>query len=325
MKGIVKLTIVDKFQFDLNERTENVMTAEQMWKDYCEKENIDINTEYEAWQFGAAANNLAALVMIGAKTATASSYERYQLEDEPAPEVGEYSVILDANEEALCIIKDIKVEAIPYKEVSSEQAYKEGEGDRTLEYWRSVHWPFFQEEHEECGVPFTEESRVLCEEFELVHSLYEVKEVSDEMAREIVGWKYDGDYAIYNMPAWEECEKLNWSIVSAQKRHNQYYAVCKAGEFLGFFHIMERDEMVELGVGIKPELCGQHNGGMLMELALAKIEEKYSSMMVQLKVRPFNTRAIKCYENVGFKTIGSYYEDEFVTPGEMLIMHKMIN
>lgn len=301
------------------------MTPEQMWKEYCKKKNIDINTEYEAWQFGAAPNNLASLVIIGAKTATASSYELYELEDEAVPQVGEYSILLDTNDEALCIIRDIKVEMVPYKDVTEEQAYKEGEGDRTLEYWKSVHWPFFQEEHAEYKVPFTEESRVLCEEFEVVHSLYEVTEVTDEMAREIVEWKYEGDYAVYNMPEWKECEKLDWCIVSAEKRHNKYYAVRKAGEFLGFFHIMERDELVELGVGIKPELCGQHNGGMLMELALAKIEEKYSSIMVQLKVRPFNTRAIKCYENVGFKTICSYYEDEFVIPGEMLIMHKKIN
>ena len=301
------------------------MTPEQMWKDYCKKANIDIDTEYSAWQFGAAPNNLAALVMIGAKTATASSYVLYELDDEPAPEVGEYNILLDKNDEALCIIRDTKVEAVPYKQVSDEQAYKEGEGDRTLEYWKSVHWPFFQKEHEGYDIPFTEDSLVLCEEFEVIHSLYEVRDISDQVAREIVGWKYENEYAVYNMPAWEECEKLNWAIVSNERRQNQYYAVYKSGELLGFFHIMERDELVELGVGIKPELCGQHNGGMLMELALAKIEERYSSVMVQLKVRPFNTRAIKCYESVGFNTIGSYYEDTFVVPGEMLIMHKIIN
>lgn len=301
------------------------MKPEKMWEEYCKKANIDINTEYSAWQFGAAPNNLAALVIIGAKTATASSYVLYELDGEPAPKVGEYSILLDANDEALCVIRDTKAEKVPYKKVSKEQAYKEGEGDRSLEYWRSVHWPFFQKEHEEYSTPFTEDSLVLCEEFEVVHSLYEVQDVTDEVAREIVAWRYEGDYAVYNMPAWEECEKLNWSIVSDQKRNNQYFAVYKGGELLGFFHIMDRDGHVELGVGIKPELCGQHNGGMLMELALAKIEERYSSVMVQLKVRPFNKRAVKCYENVGFKIIGSYYEETFVSPGEMLIMSKKIN
>lgn len=301
------------------------MTAEQMWKDYCEKANIDINTKYEAWQFGAAANNLASLVILGAKTATASSYVLYELDDEPIPKVGEYSVILNSKNEALCVIRETKVETVPYKDVSEEQGYKEGEGDRTLEYWQSVHWPFFTKEHEHCEIPFTEESLVLCEEFELLHSLYQVTEVTDEMAHEIVGWKYEGEYAVYNMPSWDECEKLNWAIVSNEKRQNRYHAILKEGEFLGYFDIMERDGFVELGVGIKPELCGQHNGEMFMELALAKIEEKYSSIMVQLKVRPFNARAIKCYEKVGFIIVASYYEDEFITPGDMLLMQKKIN
>ncbi len=28
------------------------MRAEELWKAYCEKENIDIDTPYEAWGFG---------------------------------------------------------------------------------------------------------------------------------------------------------------------------------------------------------------------------------------------------------------------------------
>ena len=28
------------------------MKAEELWKTYCEKEKIDIDTPYEAWRFG---------------------------------------------------------------------------------------------------------------------------------------------------------------------------------------------------------------------------------------------------------------------------------
>ena len=298
------------------------MTAEQLWKEYCEKKHVDVNTPYEAWQFGAEPDRLAALVMIGAKTATASSFDLYAAEDEPVPKVGDCNVLLDTNDEALCVIRDTGTRVVPYREVSAEHAYQEGEGDRTLKYWRNVHWPFFMEEHADCGIPFTEDSPVLCEEFEVRYSLYEVTDLTDDLAHEIVGWKYEGDWAVYNMPTWEECEAAGLSIASAEKRHNRYYAVRKSGELLGFFRIMERNELVELGVGIKPELCGQHHGGMLLALAMAKIEEKYGNVTVQLKVRPFNTRAVKCYGKAGFKTVGTCYEDRSAVPGEMLIMQK---
>ena len=35
------------------------MREEELWKAYCEKENIDIDTPYEAWEFGDAPDKLA--------------------------------------------------------------------------------------------------------------------------------------------------------------------------------------------------------------------------------------------------------------------------
>ena len=57
------------------------MRAEELWKAYCEKENIDIDTPYEAWGFGDAPDQLADLVLTGSKTATASAYDLYFMEE----------------------------------------------------------------------------------------------------------------------------------------------------------------------------------------------------------------------------------------------------
>lgn len=48
--------------------------------------------------------------------------------NEPFPKENELSVILDSKENAICIIETTKVEVIPFKEVSKDHAYKEGEG-----------------------------------------------------------------------------------------------------------------------------------------------------------------------------------------------------
>ncbi len=74
------------------------MRAEELWKAYCEKENIDIDTPYEAWGFGDAPDQLADLVLTGIKTATASAYDLYFMEgeEEPLPQSGDYSVILNS-------------------------------------------------------------------------------------------------------------------------------------------------------------------------------------------------------------------------------------
>ena len=139
------------------------MTAQEMWN------ASGIEAEYEAWAFGDDPDTLAELVRNGIKTATASAYPFYELEGEDLPKAGEYSVILDTKDEAVCIIRTTKVYVTPYREVTAEQAWKEGEGDRSLDYWRRVHEAFFRKELEEAGLTFTEDMGVVCEEFEVVY------------------------------------------------------------------------------------------------------------------------------------------------------------
>ena len=124
--------------------------------------------DYEVWSFGDAPDELAFLVLSGKKTATSSAYECFLQEGEKLPQAGEYSVITDSSDEAVCIIRDTRVRILPYKDIDEEQAFKEGEGDRSLAYYRSVHAPFFEQELALCKKDFSEDSLIVLEEFELV-------------------------------------------------------------------------------------------------------------------------------------------------------------
>lgn len=145
------------------------MKAEQMWDLFCASNGAAEDTPYEAWAFGGAPDKLAELVLAGIKTGTASGYDLYALDDsEPMPAVGDYSVILNSREEAVCVIRTTRISVVPFSEVTPEHAWKEGEGDRSLQYWRQVHWDFFTEEFAEYGLTFNEDCGIICEEFELV-------------------------------------------------------------------------------------------------------------------------------------------------------------
>lgn len=147
------------------------MKAEQLWERFCRKTGMDMDTPYEAWAFGGAPDQLADLVLRGIKTATASGYDLYFLEGEtePLPAVGDYSVVLNSKDEALCVIQTTAVNVVPFDEVGSAHAYKEGEGDRSLAYWRKVHEDFFEKDYESCHAKFTLKSKILCEEFKVVY------------------------------------------------------------------------------------------------------------------------------------------------------------
>lgn len=146
------------------------MTEKELWNEYCEKCHIDKNTPHEARCFGDDSDKLAELVCRGIKTATTSWYDLYESEsEEKMPEKGDISIILNGKEEAVCIIRDVRVYKNKFREVSEEHAYKEGEGDRSLDYWRKVHKKFFMDEAEEYGLTFDENIDVLCEEFEILY------------------------------------------------------------------------------------------------------------------------------------------------------------
>lgn len=127
----------------------------------------------EAWAFGATpqlADELLALVQSGVKTATASSLWDYEAAEDPVPKVGELSIILDGRGIPRVLIETTSMEVMPFEEVPASHAHAEGEGDRTLKYWREVHehyWRTYSESPRgfEPGMP------VVCEQFQVLHGV----------------------------------------------------------------------------------------------------------------------------------------------------------
>ena len=151
------------------------MTIKEMWKNYLESigENEE-NTEksYDFWSFGNTkeeGGNLVKLILDGEKRATTSLYSWYETGDYDLPHLGQISVITDYNGIAKCITQIKKVSILPFYNVDEDFAYKEGEGDRSLECWRSVHKSFFSKELRKKGIEFTEDMLVICEEFEVIY------------------------------------------------------------------------------------------------------------------------------------------------------------
>ena len=144
------------------------MKALDMWQEY-QQINPNIGDEMDAWAFGEEPDLLAQLVLDGTKTATASAFDLYELEGEPLPKVGSYDIVLDSQDDAVCIIEITKVSVVSFKDVSAGHAFKEGEGDRSLAHWRQVHEELFTEWLAESHLVFNEDSKIVLEEFRVVY------------------------------------------------------------------------------------------------------------------------------------------------------------
>ena len=128
--------------------------------------------EYEAWSFGDGpemADELGGLVLAGQKTATCSALWELEVEGEQIAQPGEKAVILDGKDEPLCIIETTEVTVRRFDEVDGRFAHEEGEGDRSLEYWRGAHRRFFGRTLPEIGHRFSEDMPLVCERFCVIY------------------------------------------------------------------------------------------------------------------------------------------------------------
>lgn len=127
----------------------------------------------EAWGFGSTpqqADELGQLVRDGTKTATCSVLWEYEHEGEPIPQEGDLCIILDGQSRPICLIQIIQVQVKPFDEVDAQHAYDEGEGDRSLAYWREVHWRVCLATCEQIGRQPDPHMPLVCERFRLLEN-----------------------------------------------------------------------------------------------------------------------------------------------------------
>ncbi|WP_203663839.1 ASCH domain-containing protein [Lacticaseibacillus sp. 53-4] len=115
-------------------------------------------------------DDLAALVLAGTKTATSSGFEIYAQAHEPLPQAGNFDIIQNSRGEPVALIATDHVEIRSFARVDEAHAFREGEGDRSLPYWRKVHLPFFTKDYQEAGLTFDPaRSMVVLESFHVIY------------------------------------------------------------------------------------------------------------------------------------------------------------
>lgn len=121
-----------------------------------------------AWAFGDSpeqADELLDLVLQGVKTATCSALSVYG-SDLPITQPGSVEVVLDGQGVPRAVIRIVSVDIRRFNEMDAEFAAAEGEGDRSLAYWRAEHEDFFTR-----AGRFAPDMELVCERFELLDRL----------------------------------------------------------------------------------------------------------------------------------------------------------
>jgi ribosomal-protein-alanine N-acetyltransferase len=156
--------------------------------------------------------------------------------------------------------------------------------------------------------------------------------MNEETAATILTWKYEPPYTTYTLQ--EEGADIRAEMLD---RRSPYYAVCdEQGELVGFFNygtsslvydsdqpgIYVDDKTVPVGLGMRPDLTGKGLGQAFVEAGLAFAQQAFAPKQFLLFVYPWNERAIRVYERVGFRHAGVFMQKNPSGASEFLEMRK---
>jgi uncharacterized protein YhfF len=115
------------------------------------------------------ANAGAAAILNGTKTATSSPFWDYP--NGKIPFVGALSILLDGQGQARAIVETGRVEIMPFGAVDEEFARAYGEGDRTLDWWRSEIGAWYRASATRHGEDFSDDTLIIGEWIAVVRRL----------------------------------------------------------------------------------------------------------------------------------------------------------
>lgn len=161
------------------------------WSAYCLASKLPENTPYQVWYFGDGAelaHELIELVLFGPKRATAGLGWIADARPETAAVPDGYSVVTEFDGTPRAVVRTTHLERRKFCDVDAAFAWDEGEGDRTLDYWKRAHWHFFSRECESLGQAMSEDAEVALERFELLYPIAQALDPVDCGPRVIRGY-----------------------------------------------------------------------------------------------------------------------------------------
>jgi RimJ/RimL family protein N-acetyltransferase len=125
---------------------------------------------------------------------------------------------------------------------------------------------------------------------------------TEAYAREVGGWRYEPPYDFYDLasdPA-DEAEMRDPS----RAEHHRAVLADEGGLLDAFWYFDWHPDVVEVGIGLRPDLTGRGLGEAFLRAQLAYAAERWSPATFRLFVTVWNERAIRLYERLGFREVG---------------------
>ena len=86
------------------------------------------------------------------------------------PRVGNKYIVTNWVGNPRAIIETIKVQQVPFNKITPEFAEIEGEGDKSLAYWKKVHKAYYKREMQSHKEEFSKDMIIVCQYFDTIYT-----------------------------------------------------------------------------------------------------------------------------------------------------------
>lgn len=131
--------------------------------------------------------------------------------------------------------------------------------------------------------------------------------LSPKLAEVLCTWRYPSPFDFYNWSSWEIMQQLGIEFGDAYIRNQQYAAALDSEDnFIGFAQFFPLLGVTRIGLGLRPDLCGQGLGLPFVQAIVAEALRRAPDDEIDLEVHVWNLRAIQTYKKANFIITDTY-------------------
>lgn len=147
-----------------------------------------------------------------------------------------------------------------------------------------------------------------------------ITNMTPEAVKEICSWNYPPPYDAYNYMSFNEAIKNKSPLLNEASADN-YLCFWDNGVLVAYLGIFQKGESVFLGIGLAPDYCSKGLGKEYLNYGINIAKTRFPNKEIWVQVRSWNIRAIRCYENCGFKEqYRKNTKDRLGNDGEFIFM-----
>ena len=131
--------------------------------------------------------------------------------------------------------------------------------------------------------------------------------MDEAAARDIIAWRYEAPYDVYNLGLEDEEQVVSCFLDPA----NAYYAIFGRQRTLAAYCCFGAegqvpggdysDSALDMGLGVRPDLTGQGLGGTFVGAILRFAQGELAPAAFRVTVAEFNERALRVWKRAGFQ------------------------